>query len=234
MLTRRKLCSCLLGSMALSATPAFSEAIECAVFTNQRQNETTPEQAILRLKQGNQRFIAGHSINCDLIRQVKATAEHQSPFAAIVGCIDSRVPPEIIFDQRIGDVFCARVAGNFVNDDILGSLEYATEVAGAKAIVILGHSSCGAIKSTVDNVQMGHITAMLANIQPALSGVNSTDSDKTSNNKQLVQQVAEQNARLTAQNILLRSPILQQRHLAGGLVVLPAMHDVHSGVVSWL
>src|SRR5690606_4691364 len=113
------------------------------------------------------------------------------------GCIDSRVPPEIVFDQRIGDVFCARIAGNFVNNDILGSLEYASEVAGAKAIIILGHSSCGAIKSVVDDVKMGHITNMLENIAPALAVLDASDGIRSSSNHVMVQKVAEENVRRT-------------------------------------
>lgn len=234
MLTRRKLCTCLLAAIPVAATPAFGQAIECAVFTDQRQNETSPKDAIEFLKQGNDRFVAGHSINCDLMRQVKDTAAHQSPFAAIVGCIDSRVPPEIIFDQRIGDVFCARVAGNFVNDDILGSLEYATEVAGAKAIVILGHSSCGAIKSAVDDVKLGHITNMLSHINPAIAKLDNSDGARSSSNHKLVQKVAEENARLTAESLIQRSPILMKRYQAGDLVITSAMHDVNTGKVDWL
>jgi len=209
MLTRRKFCTCLLASMPLAATSAIAEPLECEIFTDKRQEETSPENAIELLKKGNHRFVTGHTVNCNLMRQVKETAAHQSPFAAVVGCIDSRVPPEIIFDQRIGDIFCARVAGNFVNDDILGSLEYATEVAGAKAIVILGHSSCGAIKSAIDDVKLGHITNMLTHIQPALSIINNSDGVRSSNNKKLVQKVAEENARLTAKDVLNRSPSLK-------------------------
>lgn len=234
MLTRRKFCSCLLASLPLAATPAFGEAMECAVFTDQRQNETSPNEAIELLRQGNERFVAGQTINCDLMRQVHETANHQSPFAAIVGCIDSRVPPEIIFDQRIGDVFCARVAGNFVNDDILGSLEYATEVAGARAIVVLGHSSCGAVKSAVDDVKMGHITNMLAQITPALENLDGSEGPRSSSNTALVQKVAEEHARITAESLIRRSSILQKRHEAGNLLVVPAMHDIATGRVSWL
>ena len=137
MLTRRAFCGCILGATAFSATNAAAEGSECAVFTPQRQQEISPNDALALLKAGNERFISGHTINCDLLKQVSETSGHQAPFAAIVGCIDSRVPPEFVFDQRIGDVFCARVAGNFANTDILGSLEYATHAAGAKAIVVL-------------------------------------------------------------------------------------------------
>lgn len=234
MLTRRNFCSCLLASIPMAATPVFGAALECEVFTNDKQQKTSSSEAIDRLKQGNERFMKGHSINCDLIRQVQETADGQFPFAAIVGCIDSRVPPEIIFDQRIGDIFCARVAGNFVNDDILGSIEYATAVAGAKAIVVLGHSSCGAIKSAVDGVNMGHITDMLANISPALATLNDADGKRSSNNKLLVQKVAEQNAIITANNMTSRSPMLKKLHESGELTIVPAMHDVKTGKVTWL
>lgn len=234
MLTRRHFCSCLLASIPMVATPAVAASLECEVFTHEKQQKTSSSEAIERLKQGNARFLKGHSINCDLIQQVRETADGQSPFAAIVGCIDSRVPPEIVFDQRIGDVFCARVAGNFVNDDILGSLEYATAVAGAKAIVILGHGSCGAIKSAVDGVKMGHITDMLAKISPALATLNEADGERNSNNTPLVQKVAEQNAIITAESMTSRSPILKKLHDTGELVIVPAMHDIKSGKVIWL
>lgn len=234
MLTRRNFCTCLLGAIPLAAKPAFGEATECAVFTDIRQNEISPSEAIERLKQGNVRFTSGHSVNCDLIKQVKETAQHQSPFAAIVGCIDSRVPPEIVFDQRIGDVFCARIAGNFVNNDILGSLEYASEVAGAKAIIILGHSSCGAIKSVVDDVKMGHITNMLENIAPALAVLDASDGIRSSSNHVMVQKVAEENVRRTAASLVNRSEFLKKRHDANNLIIIPAMHDINSGQVNWL
>ncbi len=213
---------------------AHARAPECAVFTRQRQEEVSADEAVALLKAGNDRFVSGRSINCDLMEQVKETAGQQSPFAAIVGCIDSRVPPELVFDQRIGDVFCARVAGNFVNVDILGSLEYATEVAGAKAIVVLGHNSCGAIKSAVDGVQMGNITALLENFAPALATLDTADGPRDSHNDRLVQKVAEQNARLTAASLTERSAILARLADAGRLKVMAAMHDITTGRVAWL
>src|SRR6187402_1882271 len=149
MISRRLFCGCLAGALPFAATAAQAQSTECAVFTPDSQKSTAPDEAIARLKAGNERFTAGKSINCDLMAQVKQTADSQSPFAAIVGCIDSRVPPELVFDQRIGDVFCARVAGNYVNTDIIGSLEFSTRIAGARAIVVLGHSECGAIKGAV-------------------------------------------------------------------------------------
>lgn len=218
----------------MGITAVFGAPLECEVFTNERQQIITANEAIDRLKLGNERVVNGHSINCDLLRQVQETADGQSPFAAIVGCIDSRVPPEIVFDQRIGDVFCARVAGNFVNDDIWGSIEYATAVAGAKAVVILGHSSCGSVISAIDGVKMGHITGMLANISPALTTINEADGERSSDNKPLVQKIAVQNAILTANSITERSQILKKLHDTGELIIVPAMHDVATGKVTWL
>lgn len=233
MLTRRLFCGCLAGALPFIAHAAQAQS-ECAVFTHDRQVETTPEDAIALLKAGNARFTEGRSVNCDLLSQVTATASQQHPYAAIVGCIDSRVPPEIVFDQRIGDIFCARVAGNIVNVDILGSLEYATEVAGAKAIVVLGHNSCGAIKSAVDGVKVGNITALLANIDPALATLKESDGDRSSKNEALVQKVAEQNARLTAASLISRSEILKKAVSEQRLKIVAAMHDLSTGRVSWL
>ena len=232
-LSRRSFCGALAGVLALPATRALAQT-ECAVFTPERQSAVAPAEAIAMLKAGNARFTSGQSINCDLMEQVRETADHQSPFAAIVGCIDSRVPPELVFDQRLGDVFCARVAGNFVNVDILGSLEYATAVAGARAIVVLGHSSCGAIKSAVDGVEMGNITALLHNLAPALATIGPADGPRSSSNHELVQKVAEENVRLTAAGLAERSPIIGKLVEAGELTIVPAMHDLKTGIVSWL
>lgn len=235
MVTRRGFCGCLLGALSFSATEVLaSSPTQCAVFTHERQEKSSPHEAIELLKAGNERFTNGQSINCDLMKQVKETASQQSPFAAIVGCIDSRVPPELVFDQRIGDIFCARVAGNFVNVDILGSLEYATQVAGAKAIVVLGHSSCGAIKSAVDGVKLGNITALLDNFAPALAVLDPSDGARISSNDRLVQKVAEANARLTAESLTSRSPILAGLVESGNLKIAAAMHDISTGRVAWL
>lgn len=231
--TRRAFCGCLLGALALPATRVWAQS-ECTVFTPERQQDVSPDDAIALLKAGNNRFANGHSINCDLMKQVRDTAEQQSPFAAVIGCIDSRVPPEMVFDQRLGDIFCARIAGNFANVDILGSLEFATEVAEAKAIVVLGHNSCGAIKSAIDGVKLGNITALLDNFGPALATLDPSDGPRTSSNDKLVQKVAEENVRLTVASLTSRSPILGQRVSKGNLAIVPAMHDIKTGLVTWL
>lgn len=234
MITRRLFCGCLAGGLSLASQSAHAQSLECAVFTPDRQKSTAPDEALLRLKAGNERFTAGKSINCNLMQQVKDTADNQSPYAAIVGCIDSRVPPELVFDQRIGDVFCARVAGNCVDVDIIGSLEYATKVAGARAIVVLGHNSCGAIKSAVDDVKLGNITELLKNFQPALATLTEADGHRDSHNYPLVQKVAEANARLTAASLLDRSPIIKSLVVSGDLKIAAAMHDIKTGHVHWL
>lgn len=234
MLTRRLFCGCLAASVPFAATAVHAQSLECAVFTPDRQKGTKPDDALTHLKAGNDRFTTGKSVNCDLMAQVKQTAENQSPFAAIVGCIDSRVAPELVFDQRIGDVFCARVAGNIVNTDIIGSLEYATKVAGAKAIVVLGHNSCGAIKSAVDGVKLGNITALLKNFDPALKTLSKADGHRDSHNYPLVQKVAEANAKLTAESLVKRSSILKGLVASGDLKIAAAMHDIGTGKVTWL
>jgi carbonic anhydrase len=202
----------------------------CDVYDRERQQSVSPDAAIELLKAGNERFVADKTINCDLLAQIKATATAQAPFAAIVGCMDSRVPPELVFDQRIGDIFCARIAGNFVNTDIIGSLEYATKVAGARVIVVLGHSDCGAVKGTIDNVQLGNLTATLANIRPAVDAVTS-DGERNSKNKHFVQEVAEKNAELAAQLLMSNSPMMKEMVEAGELRIAWAMHDVATGRV---
>ena len=233
MITRRFFCGCLAGALPFAATAAQAQSTACAVFTPDRQKSTTPDDAITRLKAGNERFTAGKSINCNLMQQVKATADGQAPFAAVVGCIDSRVPPELVFDQRIGDIFVARVAGNFVNTDIIGSLEFATRLSGAKAIVVLGHTECGAIKGAVDNAKLGNLTKMLENFRPAVAAAKGIEGERSSKNKKLVQAVADANARLAAKMLLDRSPVLRELVQKKELVIVSAMHDVSTGKVTF-
>jgi carbonic anhydrase len=226
----------LLGQMTAIATMVSAGSARaqssCAVFTKDTQSAITPDLALQRLKDGNARFVAGNTINCDLMKQVKETAEGQAPFATIVGCIDSRVPPELVFDQRIGDVFAARIAGNFVNTDIIGSLEFATLAAGSKLIVVLGHSECGAIKGAVDNVKLGNLTATLANIRPSLEKLNYSGVP-SSKNKELVQKVADQNAKDAAAMIMKNSEVIAKLVAEGKVKIVSAMHDLKTGQISW-
>ena len=234
MITRRSACGCILGALSFPVSQAFAAQTECPLSTAEVQANTTPAEALERLKSGNERFVAGKSINCDLLRQVRETSHKQTPFAAIVGCIDSRVPPEIVFDQRIGDVFCARIAGNFVNVDILGSLEYSTEVSGAKAIVVLGHTRCGAITSAMKGVKAGNITALLENFKPALESVKLAGSTDNTSHADLVHTITENNVKLTVADITRRSPIIKKLVDENKLIIAGAIHDVDTGLIRWL
>ena len=233
MLNRRNaIMTALSASSVLWAGSALAQQT-CAVQTAQTQGQLTPDQALALLRDGNARFAAGQSINCDLLQQVRDTSSGQAPFAAVVGCIDSRVPPELVFDQRIGDIFAARIAGNYVNDDIIGSLEFATQLAGSKAIVVLGLSECGAVKGAVDNAKLGLLTGVLAQIRPSLAKLD-YQGVPSSKDKALVQRVAEQNVRDAVARLTARSEVLAQRVQAGQLKVVGAMHDISTGKIQWM
>jgi carbonic anhydrase len=233
MISRRYICGSLALAAPFVAGAARAQAPECQIFTKDRQTAITPAESLARLKAGNERFVAGKSINCDLMAQVKATATGQAPHACIVGCIDSRVPPELVFDQRIGDVFTARIAGNFVNTDIIGSLEFGTRLVGAKLIVVLGHGDCGAIKGAIDGAKLGLLTATLANIKPAVAANASFGGDRTSKNYAFVQAVADSNAKLAAKMLTDRSAVLKELVAAKQLMIVAAMHDLSTGKVSF-
>ena len=185
------------------------------------------------LKDGNERFLNGEALERNFMEQVANTAGGQYPMAAILGCIDSRVPHEIVFDKGVGDVFSARVAGNFVNTDILGSLEFASAVAGSKVIVVLGHTECGAVKGACDQVELGNLTSTLSNIAPAIYAVDDVEGERTSSNKDYVNKVAHTNVDLTVQNIVNRSPVIRGLVEEGELIVIGAMHEVASGKVTF-
>ena len=231
---RRSLLGVGLALPLLAGARAVLADDACVVFDKAAQAATTPDQALQRLMDGNARLLAGKTVNCDLLAQIEATAAGQAPFAAIVGCIDSRVPPELVFDQRLGGVFAARIAGNFVDTDIIGSLEFATKVTGAKLVMVLGHSECGAIKGAIDDVELGNLTATLANIRPAVEATTGFTGERSSKNRAFVQAVAETNARLAARMLLERSPVMAGLVGAGSLRVVAAMHDVGTGRVTLL
>ncbi|HEX4152579.1 MAG TPA: carbonic anhydrase [Steroidobacteraceae bacterium] len=222
-----------IGALGVGAAAVRAEDL-CAVYTKATQSATTATQALDRLKEGNARFVAGRPIHCNAQTQVKLTAAGQAPFAAVLGCMDSRVSPELVFDQRIGDIFAVRVAGNFVNTDILGSLEYATAVAGSKLIVVLGHSDCGAVKGAIDHVHLGNLTAALENIRPAVAEVTASEGKGTSKDKKFVQKVSERNAQDAAGQLISRSTVLTGLVDDHKLTIVAAMHDVSTGVVTWL
>ncbi len=203
--------------------------------SKESQSFISPEMAVQLLKDGNKRFLAKSSANRDLGGQVKATSTGQYPFASIVSCIDSRIPTEIVFDQGIGDVFNARVAGNFVNEDILGSLEFACKLAGSKVIVIMGHTSCGAVKGACDHAKLGNLTQMLDKIMPAVNNIKtSPNEDRSSANLDFVNKVAVENVKLTIAKLKSDSPVLNDMLTAGEIDVVGAMYDVKTGEVTFI
>ena len=220
-------------SAALLAVAAEVERDLTKALTKETQAALTPEGVIQLLKDGNERFLSNTPVERDFLKQVKETAEGQYPMAVILGCIDSRVPHEIVFDKGVGDVFSARVAGNFVNTDILGSMEFATAAAGAKVVVVLGHTECGAVKGACDNVELGNLTSTLANIAPAVYSVSGVEGERSSKNKAFVEAVAERNVKMTVQNTIDRSPVIRALVEQGKLIVVGAMHEVRTGKVTF-
>ena len=195
-------------------------------MTKEIQQKMTPGQALSRLLDGNRRFLENKLSRPDLAAQLADTASGQYPFAAVLGCIDSRAPSELIFDQGIGDIFNARVAGNIVNEDILGSLEYACHVAGSKLILVLGHTSCGAVTAACNHVEMGNITALLSKISPAV--------EASGQGRAGVDEVAMENVRLNVRRIRRESEILAKMEADGEIQIRGAMYDVATGKVSLL
>lgn len=201
-------------------------------MTKERQVSTTPDGALTMLKQGNVRFTGNSMITRDLKKQVKETGYAQYPFASVVSCIDSRAAPELVFDQGIGDIFSPRVAGNFVNEDILGSLEFASKIAGSKLIVVLGHTSCGAIKGACDDAKLGNLTSLLDKIKPAVSSVQYSG-DRSSKNGEFVELVSAANVKATVNDILKRSAVLKEMSDKGQIKIVGAMLDVKTGAVTF-
>ena len=202
-------------------------------LNKQLQESITPQQALEILRQGNRRFVQNLKVNRNLLEQVNETRDGQWPFAAILSCIDSRTSAELIFDQGLGDIFSIRIAGNIVNDDILGSMEFACKVAGSKFIMVLGHTKCGAIKGACDHVEMGHLSGLLHKIQPALEAERSIHENRTSSNPQFVEEVARINVERTVKEILDRSKIIRELVDQGKIGIGGAMYDVASGKVKF-
>lgn len=204
-----------------------------SVMTQDLQDAMTPDTILQKFKDGNQRFLNGTLLHRDYMQQVKQTARGQHPYAIVVSCVDSRKPAEIIFDKGIGDMFNARVAGNFVNTDILGSIEFACKVSGAKLILVMGHTQCGAIKSACDHVQLGNITAMLKNIQPAVDSVKGFENQRNSKNPDFVQAVAKENVLLAQAKILRDSPIIREMVQKHQVLIVGCMYDLETGRVEF-
>jgi carbonic anhydrase len=204
--------------------------------TRETQATITPQKALDFLKEGNLRFKNNLKANRNLLEQVNDTSDGQFPFATILSCIDSRVSAELVFDQGLGDIFSVRIAGNFVNEDILGSMEFACKLAGTKLIVVLGHTSCGAVKGACDNAKMGNLTKLLEKITPAVNAVTEPKeiSLRNSKNLEFVDTVSEKNVLLTIERIHNESPILSEMEKSGEIKILGGMYDVNTGTVNFI
>jgi carbonic anhydrase len=213
------------------SSPSEPSEKPLAVQTKESQQAMTPQQALEKLRAGNARFVAGQPQARNLPAKVRATSAGQFPFAVVLSCLDSRQPVELLFDQGIGDVFNARVAGNVLNDDILGSLEFACKVSGSKLIVVLGHSNCGAVKGAIDNVELGHLTGLLDRIKPAAGAVPASVQPRDSKNAEFVEDVAEANVQLVMKQIRERSPVLRELIDQRQIEIVGGMYDLGSGQV---
>ena len=203
--------------------------------TKETQAAMTPESSLQALKDGNQRFINATQVVRDLNAQVNATSTGQYPFATVLHCIDSRVSAEHVFDQGIGDLFSIRIAGNFVNEDILGSMEFACKLAGTKVLVVLGHTACGAVKGACDHARMGNLTALINKIEPAVDAVElpSDESMRNSSNINFVNTVAAKNVEMTLSDIRNKSEILNEMEASGDLIIIGGMYDIANGKVTF-
>ena len=203
--------------------------------TKETQETMTPEKSLHYLKEGNIRFQNNLKANRNLLEQVNDTSDGQFPFATILSCIDSRVSAELVFDQGLGDIFSVRIAGNFVNEDILGSMEFACKLAGTKLVVVLGHTSCGAVKGACDDAKLGNLTAMLNKIKPAVKAVKSPEDSslRNSSNLDFVDNVAAKNVQLTIDRILKESEVLADMQNKGEIMIVGAMYDINTGAVAF-
>ena len=235
---RRTLLKSALGLSALTALggPTFVGAAGVSnggALTKEERDSLTPDQVLERLKAGNERFRSGKMQAHDYLAQKRTTAGGQYPAAAILSCIDSRAPGEIILDTGIGDTFNARIAGNIANDDLIGSLEFACAAAGAKVVLVLGHTACGAVKGAIDNVELGHLTGLLEKIKPAVPATTFTG-ERTSKNAAFVDAVATTNVHQTVEDLRARSSILAGLEKDGKLKIVPSMYHLVGGRVEFL
>ncbi|MEO6423529.1 MAG: carbonic anhydrase family protein [Candidatus Nitrotoga sp.] len=201
--------------------------------TKETQASLTPEMAFQILKAGNERFAENRTVNRDLLEQLKDTSNGQFPFAVVLSCIDSRTSAELIFDQGLGDLFSIRIAGNLANEDILGSMEFACKVAGAKIIVVLGHSGCGAIMAACDDIKFGNFTALVNKLKPALTRVREPKTDRNSQNTAFVEEVATANIFLTIANIKHRSEVLREMLENFQIAIVGGMYDTQTGKIEF-
>jgi carbonic anhydrase len=202
--------------------------------TKATQEEITPELALEILKEGNKRFVNNIKAHRNLLQQVNETSKNQFPFAAILSCIDSRTSAELIFDQGLGDIFSIRIAGNILNDDILGSMEFACKIAGSKLIVVLGHTNCGAITGACDDIKLGHLSSLINKIKPSIETETQTLSNRTSKNIKFIENVTVNNVKHSVEGVRKRSSILSEMESEDKIKIVGGMYDVETGKVTFL
>lgn len=226
----------ILSAVIAISTPVWADQAKQTPVSAEEQKALTPEKVLAELMAGNKRYVAGKLTDLDVKENIKATADGQFPSAVILSCIDSRVPVESVFDQGIGDVFVGRIAGNIHNVDLLGSFEFATKLAGAKLIMVLGHEACGAVIGACDHAEMGNLTALLEKIKPAVSAIEADfpEDQRNSKNTEFVNRVIEENVRLTVAGIRKDSPILAEMEQKGAIKIVGGVYDMHTGAVTLL
>lgn len=202
-------------------------------LTKEMQTAISPSMALELLQEGNKRFVNNLKINRNLLQQANETSDGQHPFAVILSCIDSRTSAELIFDQGLGDIFSIRIAGNIINEDIIGSMEFGCKVAGSKIIVVLGHTKCGAVKGACDHVEMGNLTSLLTKIRPAVDDENVTVENRNSSNPVFVENVSKINVKRTVKAIMERSTILKEMILSGEIGIVGGTQDITTGEVTF-
>jgi carbonic anhydrase len=235
-LDRRRFLGAALGACAISPFGFSSMQLAASLsgsLTKEQRDSMTPSQVIDELKKGNERFRTGKMAPRDYLAEKRSSAAGQYPAVVILGCLDSRVPAEIVFDAGLGDTFVGRVAGNVVNDDMLGSMEFACAASGAKLVLVLGHTACGAIKGAIDDVVLGNLTGLLARIKPAIPETK-FEGEKTSKNPAYVDAVARTNVNLTIENIRRRSPVLAELEKKGSIQITGAMYNLANGMADFI
>jgi carbonic anhydrase len=233
--SRRNFLGTSLGvaAAAIVGTAVTSEVAFAGSLSKAQRDKMTPDQILALMKKGNKRFASGGRMNHNFLAQQKATAAGQYPMAVLLSCIDSRAPAETIMDLRIGDVFNTRLAGNIENADVLGGMEFACKLSGAKVILVMGHTACGAIKGAIDNAELGNLTGLLAKIKPAVAAT-TYSGERTSKNYAFVDAVARKNVELTVAGIRKNSPVLAGMEQGGALKIAGAMYNLETGVIEFL
>ena len=230
---RRKFCKVVGVATAVGVVGAsFGTVLAHADLTKEQRDKMTPDEVIQQMKAGNERFRSGKPQHRDLMREVKATTKAQYPAAVVFSCIDSRAPTELILDFGIGDIFSGRVAGNVADEDVLGSIEFACKVAGSKVVLVMGHTSCGAIKGVIDGVELGNLTALFSKIRPAVEATRYTG-ERSAKNYAFVDAVARENVLMTIANVRQRSPVLRELESTGSIKIAGSMYNLETGTVEF-